>query len=124
MLSKHQCHFSKSFGPFLNRSLVHMQIPVDAIPDTMVLQKRELAFLSCSLPQLELKFYPENPRIYSSVWIDEDERPSQEAIFAVLSKSDHVRETLLPSIRDNGGLIEPILVRDGVVLEGNSRLAA
>ena len=101
-----------------------MQIPADAIPDTMVLQNRELAFLSCSLPQLELKFYPENPRIYSSVWIDEDERPSQEAIFAVLSKSDHVRETLLPSIRDNGGLIEPILVRDGIVLEGNSRLAA
>src|SRR5581483_2426214 len=36
----------------------------------------------------------------------------------------HVREILVPSIRNNGGLIEPILVRGKVVLEGNSRLAA
>lgn len=101
-----------------------MQIPADAIPDTMVLQNKEIPVFSCSLRQRDLQFYPENPRIYSTVWIDEDEKPSQEAIFAVLSKSEHVRETLLPSIRDNGGLIEPILVRNGIVLEGNSRLAA
>jgi hypothetical protein len=38
---------------------------------------------------------------------------------------DHVKE-LVQSIRANGGLLDPLLVRDGdnVVLEGNSRLAA
>lgn len=101
-----------------------MQIPDNATPDTMIIRQKEINVLSCALPQSDLRFYPENPRIYTSVWLDEQEQPSQEQIFAVLSKSEHVRETLVPSIRDNGGLIEPILVRDGVVLEGNSRLAA
>ena len=101
-----------------------MKIPGDATPDVMLLRKKEIPVLSCALPQLELKFYTENPRIYSSVWLDEDEQPTQEEIFAVLSKAEHVREILVPSIRNNGGLIEPILVRGDVVLEGNSRLAA
>lgn len=101
-----------------------MQIPKDATEDTMIIRKKEIKVWACSLAQAELKFYPENPRIYSSVWLGEDEQPSQERIFKELSASEHVRETLVPSIRDNGGLIEPILVRDGIVLEGNSRLAA
>ncbi len=42
----------------------------------------------------------------------------------MLSKRENVREVLLPSIRANGGLVEPLLVRGNVVLEGNSRLAA
>ena len=42
-----------------------------------------------------------------------------------LSSMEHVNQ-LVQSIRANGGLIEPLIVRDGdyVVLEGNSRLAA
>lgn len=101
-----------------------MKLPEDAKPDVMLLRNREIPVYSCALPQMKLKFYAENPRIYSSVWVGEDEKPTQEKIFEVLSKAEHVRETLVPSIRNNGGLIEPILVRDGVVLEGNSRLAA
>jgi hypothetical protein len=101
-----------------------MKIPSDALPDTILLRGQEIKVLSCSLPHAELRFYPENPRIYSAVRLEEDAQPTQDDIFRVLSKAEHVRETLVPSIRTNGGLIEPILVRGNIVLEGNSRLAA
>ena len=92
--------------------------------DTITLRKREITVQTGYLPHDSLLFYAENPRIYSIVWNDNDEEPTQEEIFAALSKAEHVRETLVPSIKNNGGLIEPILVRNNVVLEGNSRLAA
>jgi hypothetical protein len=55
---------------------------------------------------------------------DESE-PDQEEIQRRLVRMDHVK-FLIQDIRKNGGLIDPILVRDGnfEVLEGNSRLAA
>jgi hypothetical protein len=92
--------------------------------DTITLRKQELKVKLGFLPHTDLKFYPENPRIYSIVWKDESDEPSQEEIFNALSKTEHVRETLIPSIKSNGGLIEPVLVRKNIVLEGNSRLAA
>lgn len=92
--------------------------------DTITLRKKEIAVRTGFMPHENLQFYAENPRIYSMLWTDDDTPPSQEAIFEVLSKSDHVRETLIPSIRSNGGLLEPVLVRKNVVLEGNNRLAA
>jgi hypothetical protein len=73
---------------------------------------------------MTLRFYPENPRIYSAVWKEGGAPPTQQEIFDALAKMEHVRENLVPSIRDNGGLIDAILVRGNVVLEGNSRLAA
>jgi hypothetical protein len=69
-----------------------------------------------------LYFYPENPRIYSIV-CSEDKEPSQEEIFEKLRGMEHVKQ-LVQSIRANGGLHDPIIVRNNVVLEGNSRLAA
>ncbi len=71
-----------------------------------------------------LKFYPENPRIYSFLNFDGSE-PSQREIEEKIIVMDHVSE-LVASIKANGGIVDPILVRDGdyVVLEGNSRLAA
>ena len=49
----------------------------------------------------------------------------QDEIHRLLNRMDHVKQ-LIQSIRANGGLTDPMLVRDGdlVVLEGNSRLAA
>lgn len=94
------------------------------IDDTITLRKKEIPVRSGYLPQSSLLFFPENPRIYSVVWNEEGEEPSQEQIFSALSKSEHVREVLVPSIRNHGGLIDPVLVRGNVVLEGNSRLAA
>lgn len=92
--------------------------------DTITLRGEELKVKSGYLPHLSLRFYPENPRIYSQVWKDPEIEPTQEAIFQQLIRNEHVRDHLIPNIRHNGGLIEPILVRKNVVLEGNSRLAA
>jgi hypothetical protein len=92
--------------------------------DTITLRKREIKVKSGFVPHTNLLFYAENPRIYSIVWKENGSEPTQEEIFSALSKTDHVRENLVPSIKNNGGLIEPVLVRNNVVLEGNSRLAA
>ena len=101
-----------------------MNIPENSTPDTILLRGKKIEVHSCELPHAQLLFYPENPRIYSIVRTDEDTEPTQDDIYKVLSKADHVRDLLVDSIRNNGGLIEPILVRGNVVLEGNSRLAA
>jgi len=94
------------------------------VEDSITLRGRELRVRAGMLPHKDLKFFTENPRIYSQVWRNGDEEPSQGDILEVLRKSEHVRDHLLPSIQHNGGLIEPILVRKSIVLEGNSRLAA
>ncbi len=96
----------------------------DFTEDTITLRKRDIKVTPGFLPHHGLLFYAENPRIYSIVWNEDGEDPTQEDIFLALSKTEHVRETLVPSIKSNGGLIEPVLVRKNVVLEGNSRLAA
>jgi len=84
----------------------------------------EIKYIPCKLDQINLQFYPENPRIYSVVFTGE-EYPSQVEIQERLQERDHVKE-LSQSIEANGGLIEPVWVRDGdyLVIEGNSRLAA
>ncbi len=70
----------------------------------------------------ELIFFPDNPRIYTIVGVSSEE-PSQSEIFEALKDMDHVK-LLVQSIKNNGGLHEPIIVRGNLVLEGNSRLAA
>jgi hypothetical protein len=92
--------------------------------DVIILRGRELKITVAYVDQMSLRFYAENPRIYSSLWREDGHEPTQQEIFEILSKRDNVREVLVPSIRANGGLIEPLLVRGNVVLEGNSRLAA
>lgn len=94
------------------------------VDDLITINGREVPVRNGSLPQSDLRFYTENPRIYSIARADGTE-PSQEEIQSRLIEMEHVRE-LISSIRANGGLIDPLLVRDGdfVVLEGNSRLAA
>ena len=94
------------------------------VEDTLTLCGTEIAVRNGRLPQAELLFYPENPRLYSIVHATDDE-PSQEAIEKKLATMEHVKQ-LVQSIRANGGLTDPLIVRDkdNVVLEGNSRLAA
>ncbi len=94
------------------------------VKDTLTLGGHEIPIRNGSLPIHDLNFYPENPRIYSLIQVPGVE-PSQEEIFNRLRKLDHVKQ-LIQSIRANGGLTDPMLVRDSdfVVLEGNSRLAA
>lgn len=76
------------------------------------------------VPHDKLMFWPENPRIYTLLDHSE-EGPSQSEIFNKMRKLEHVKE-LRHDISENGGLIDPIIVRDDdfVVFEGNSRLAA
>ena len=94
------------------------------IDDTLTLGNQEVPVKLGSLPISELRFYPDNPRIYSLIQRAIGE-PSQEEIFDRLRGLDHVKQ-LIQSIRANGGLTDPMLVRDEdfVVFEGNSRLAA
>ena len=94
------------------------------VNDSLTLGGHEIPVQNGSLPVHDLSFYSENPRIYSLIQkpgVD----PSQDEIFDRLRKLDHVKQ-LIQSIRANGGLTDPMLVRDGdfIVLEGNSRLAA
>ena len=93
-------------------------------PMSIRLNKRDIPIERCMRKQHQLRFYPKNPRIYSMVW-ENDEEPTQKEIEETLGVMDHVKE-LIQSIKANGGLLDPLLVRDGdnVVLEGNSRLAA
>ncbi len=92
--------------------------------DVITLRGKEVPVVADSIDNRNLRFYTENPRIYSHLWRDGGREPTQQEIFDVLAKTEHVREVLLPSIRTNGGLIEPLLVKGNIVLEGNSRLAA
>lgn len=77
-----------------------------------------------------LLFLRENPRVLSSITGIPDfdakfPEEQQEIIYHKLLKEPSVKK-LIPDIRANGGLIEPILVRADTmeVIEGNSRLAA
>jgi len=91
---------------------------------SITLQGREIDIVRRFLPQHELRFYLQNPRVYSVVRHDGGE-PEQDDIQDALARMDHVKQ-LVQAIRQNGGLTDPLLVRgvDRVVLEGNSRLAA
>ena len=97
---------------------------MDDFIDSITLNGKEILYKDRILLNSELRYFPENPRIYSIV-CDGNGYPSQEEIEERLSSMDHVNQ-LIQSIKANGGLIDPLLVRDGdyLVLEGNSRLAA
>ncbi|KMV78001.1 hypothetical protein HMPREF0979_01250 [Coprobacillus sp. 8_1_38FAA] len=92
--------------------------------ENLTIGKKDYEVEICELNQSDLKFYTENPRVYSVLNIGEEE-PSQIEIEEHMCNLDHVKQLRL-SIESNGGLIDPLIVRDGdfTVLEGNSRLAA
>lgn len=91
---------------------------------TITIGGEEIPFEVRLLPQLELKYFPENPRIYSDVYIG-DVEPTQQEIQERLEVREHVKE-LAVAIEANQGIIEPLWVHGSTlqVLEGNSRLAA
>lgn len=92
--------------------------------ENLTIGKKDYVVKICELNQSDLKFYTENPRVYSVLNIN-DVEPSQDEIEDHMCNMDHVKQ-LKVSIESNGGLIDPLIVRDGdfTVLEGNSRLAA
>ena len=89
----------------------------------MPIGKQTVQVVDKELKQSDLLFYAENPRVFSALHTLDDDSPSQETIEKEMCKLDHVK-TLRTSIEANGGLLEPVIVRGNVVLEGNCRLAA
>ena len=89
----------------------------------MPIGKQTVIVTDTELKQSDLLFYAENPRVFSALHTLDDDSPSQETIEKEMCKLDHVK-TLRTSIEANGGLLEPVIVRGNVVLEGNCRLAA
>lgn len=92
--------------------------------DTLLVRGKEIPVTSQHLEQSKLRFFVDNPRVYSIVH-GNGKVPGQEEIQERLLQMEHVK-ALVYDIDLNGGLIEPLIVRDGTfeVLEGNSRLAA
>ena len=92
--------------------------------DYITLRGEEIPVKIGYMLQIDLKFYPENPRIHSilSLW---EQVPTQEEIERILLDREYVKQ-LIQSIKANGGLTDPIFVHEKTlfVLEGNSRLAA
>ena len=92
--------------------------------DSLVILGVKVPTTTQMLAQQKLKFFSDNPRVYSIVRAN-GRQPSQEEIQERLCEMEHVKE-LREDIKRNGGLLEPLIVRGGSleVLEGNSRLAA
>jgi hypothetical protein len=97
------------------------------------LRKKEIPYEEIEIHWDRLAFYPENPRIYSQ-FAGSEER-TQENIQAKLEAMEHVKE--LRSLIDSDGQVnDPLFcmevspeselhgLKDYLVLEGNSRLAA
>ncbi len=91
----------------------------------LTIGKQEIPVQEKEIAQSQLRFYPDNPRVYSVLQVSDESKPEQSKIQEFMCSMEHVKQ-LKESIKSNGGLIDPIIVRDGdfVVLEGNSRLAA
>jgi len=92
--------------------------------DYILIREKKISAVSRDIPHHDLKFWPDNPRVYSLLDRSSSE-PDQDKIFKSMLELEHVR-ALRHDIHDNGGLIDPLIVRNGdfVVIEGNSRLAA
>ena len=93
--------------------------------ETILIRGKQIPVVTTTLRQDTLRFFVDNPRVYSVLRKDGAAEPSQEEIQAKLLDMDHVKG-LIQDIRRDGGLTDPIIVRHGTleVLEGNSRLAA
>lgn len=91
---------------------------------SIMIRGEEVPVKTGMMEHLDLSYFVDNPRIYSVVRAD-DTIPDQDEIQNRLWKMEHVKELRI-DIQENGGLIDPIIVKDGTleVLEGNSRLAA
>jgi hypothetical protein len=91
---------------------------------TLLIRGNEVPVVTKWLEQTKLKFFAENPRVYS-VLRTAGKAPAQEDIQTQLLKLEHVKE-LIVDIKLNKGLLEPLIVKHTTfeVLEGNSRLAA
>lgn len=89
------------------------------------IQNELIEFKEKELKVDDLLFWAETPRVYSILRMHTGgDEPTQALIEEIMTtKCSNVKE-LRSSIKANGGLTHPIFVRNNVVIEGNSRLAA
>lgn len=95
----------------------------------MTILGREIPVGNDQVNVSELRFLPENPRVYAVThgtagFSELSEEEQQQAIFRTLCDEPSVKN-LKKEVKRHGGLIEPIVVRTDThqVIEGNSRLA-
>ena len=88
-----------------------MQKKTTSSISTIRIRQHDIPVETLMLEQTKLRFFPDNPRIYSLLRADERE-PSQEEVERKLLDLEHVRE-LIRDIRRDGGLIDPLIVRGG-----------
>ena len=89
-------------------------------PMTFSVGTREVPFEIQRVPIDQLRYYEDNPRIYTLVE-EKKLRGNQAGIQSELWSLSSTHQ-LFQDVRDNGGLLEEIIVSDGRVLEGNRRL--
>jgi DNA-binding transcriptional MerR regulator len=96
----------------------------EAVRDEIIIRHQRIPVRTLELEHERLRFFAENPRVYNLLNAG-GRLPTQDEIQAKLLELEHVRVLIL-DIQLNGGLIDPLIVREGSyeVLEGNSRLAA
>jgi hypothetical protein len=98
------------------------------LEDEMANQQHEIVVhgrnIRCEIRDVdiyELQYYRENPRINYIISKYSEEDVTDELIEKTLLQLDTTRE-LRQDIEQNGGLLEPIVVLDNQVIEGNTRL--
>lgn len=94
------------------------------VVDEMTIDGKSIPTRIGMLDQTKLKFWPDNPRVYSIIR-EPGREPTQEDIQAQLQDMEHVR-ALVQDIKKHGGVVDPLVVKEQTleVVEGNSRLAA
>lgn len=73
---------------------------------------------------LDLKYYPQNPRISSILERFEGKATQEDIEREMWDKLEYITHDLYIDIKESGGLQDEIIVHDDEVLEGNSRLCA
>lgn len=89
---------------------------------TITISGRKIQVEITHLDILDLEYYEDNPRV-NSILATYQGLVGQEIIEKELWALDSTKD-LYQDIKKNRGLIEEIIVKDGKVLEGNSRLCA
>lgn len=87
---------------------------------SLTIGTRELPFEVRRVPITELRYYEDNPRIYSLI-AEKNLKGDQEGIQRELWNLSTTHK-LFQDVKANGGLLDEVIVSDNRVLEGNRRL--
>jgi hypothetical protein len=89
--------------------------------NTITVEGKEIPVVPESVPLEQVRLDPENPRIKERLRELKKPNPTVEELRQIIWDMEGT-PPLFKSIRDNGGLLEAVLVRDdGLVVEGNCR---